>query len=638
MAKINRKTKFTLSIAIIGIMIFAFLFIPINMFMAAPAVDAPKTPVTSGSETSEDETYTPGINIITFGPLSATIGQTISYTHTVTNTGNVSLSNIVVKDSVTGNTTYQSGDLNNNKLLDITETWIFTNTWVVKALPNPLVNTATVSGNYNSLSFTATDTWTVDVFQLTIVKTTSTSYTRTYGWTIDNSVTPNTLDLLKGDSGTSTYRIAVTKDHGTDTNWLVEGTINIHNPAVTPIVILSMSNVISGVGSTEITNPVEFPYTLEAGKNLVLTYRLELPNADNRTSMITIKIADTDKIFTAIEDLVFGVPTTQVNDSITVTDSYNPAPDPWVFSSSGLVTYDRLFTEANPGSNVNIATIEQTGQTDDATVTVKIFNPSISIVKDGPTFAKAGETAVYTFIVTNVGNVPLSNVTVFDNVTGFATYVLGDSNKNEYLDLDEVWFFIDTSTVDASFIYPTLPSNVTIQVNTERDTFPFTTIISDVPAGFGITNGTFTGYCCEMLATLSGYTPYNATLSSTLELDDSWNKINYMLNHKQGTSRDVQAAIWLLQGYTIEEIEITSGFTPSTFAIAMCNDAELNGAEFIHGPSQILAIKCDLEYDQDQIIEYRLPSLQIVNSATVSALWINRTVISVDIHSLEVLP
>ena len=106
----------------------------------------------------------PGINVDKSGPASATVGEVVTFTFTVTNTGTVPLSTVTVTDSIAGTATYVSGDANGDSKLDTTETWVYTATWTVAATPDPLVNTATATGTDNSgNSVTGTDTHSTDI-------------------------------------------------------------------------------------------------------------------------------------------------------------------------------------------------------------------------------------------------------------------------------------------------------------------------------------------------------------------------------------------------------------------------------------------------------------------------------------------
>ncbi|MBK7490351.1 MAG: DUF11 domain-containing protein [Bacteroidales bacterium] len=66
----------------------------------------------------------------------AAIGDILHYTITLTNEGNVSIGNIVVTDpgADAGVATYESGDTDNNHLLDPDETWTFSATHTVTLL------------------------------------------------------------------------------------------------------------------------------------------------------------------------------------------------------------------------------------------------------------------------------------------------------------------------------------------------------------------------------------------------------------------------------------------------------------------------------------------------------------------------
>jgi uncharacterized repeat protein (TIGR01451 family) len=92
-------------------------------------------------------------------------GDTITYTYTITNTGNTPLFAISVTDNMTEDVSYQSGDINENEILDVDETWVFTATYnVTTEDPSPLVNTATVSGtDILARSVESEDTASVDI-------------------------------------------------------------------------------------------------------------------------------------------------------------------------------------------------------------------------------------------------------------------------------------------------------------------------------------------------------------------------------------------------------------------------------------------------------------------------------------------
>jgi uncharacterized repeat protein (TIGR01451 family) len=89
-----------------------------------------------------------GLDLVKSGPATAEVGDTITYTFTVTLTaGSPPISGVVVTDPICDSPpTLQSGD-DGDGVLEQGETWIFTCTHLVTANdPDPLPNTATVSG------------------------------------------------------------------------------------------------------------------------------------------------------------------------------------------------------------------------------------------------------------------------------------------------------------------------------------------------------------------------------------------------------------------------------------------------------------------------------------------------------------
>ena len=84
------------------------------------------------------------------------VGDTVTWTYTVENNGNVALTNVVLTDDNGTplnplddfNPTYVSGDTNTNNILETTETWIYTAT--APAVAGEYHNVATVSGDWAS--------------------------------------------------------------------------------------------------------------------------------------------------------------------------------------------------------------------------------------------------------------------------------------------------------------------------------------------------------------------------------------------------------------------------------------------------------------------------------------------------------
>ena len=80
--------------------------------------------------------------------------------------------------------------------------------------------------------------------------------------------------------------------------------------------------------------------------------------------------------------------------------------------------------------------------TDTDTASVDVIDPDIEIDKTTSTpIIREGETASYSYAVSNDGDVPLANVTVSDDKCAPVALVSGDTNANALLDLAETWIF-----------------------------------------------------------------------------------------------------------------------------------------------------------------------------------------------------
>jgi hypothetical protein len=214
-------------------------------------------------------------------------------------------------------------------------------------------------------------------YELTVTKTADTSYTRTYQWSIDKSVTPASWDLFTGDSGTSQYSVVVNRTGYTDSGWAVSGTISVKNNTPLAATVTGVSDEISGFGAVAVDCGASFPITLAAGAELSCTYSSALPNGDSRTNTATATTSGAVGGDSGSADVIFGDPTNVVNDTINVSDTYAGS----LGSASGYAefTYSRTFRcDDDEGTHGNTATIVETGQSDSADVTVNCYSLDVS--------------------------------------------------------------------------------------------------------------------------------------------------------------------------------------------------------------------------------------------------------------------
>jgi uncharacterized repeat protein (TIGR01451 family) len=269
----------------------------------------------------------------------ACVGDTITYTYLVTNTGGTPLSDISITDDKTGSTTD-----NPNAVLDIGETWEFSATYMVSAAdPNILVNTAVVSG---------TD--------------------------------------AEGQVVTAQASASVT----------------ILRPTVT---------------LTKIAEPAE------VYDDDIVTYTYIVTNNGN-TALSGITVID-DRI-----GEIGSGGELDIGESWELTATYTISEE-----DSSLL--ENTATASGSDALGNVVSVE-------ASASVTILRPEIDLAKTADVDeVEEGDTITYTYTVTNPGNVPLSGITINDDLTGGATYQSGDSNGNGKLDVGESWVFTATYTV-----------------------------------------------------------------------------------------------------------------------------------------------------------------------------------------------
>ena len=117
----------------------------------------------------------------------------------------------------------------------------------------------------------------------------------------------------------------------------------------------------------------------------------------------------------------------------------------------------------------------------------------------------------------------------------------------------------------------------------------FDMILSDVPDGFDVTDGKYTGWCIQKSIfmtqdvnhTVLLYSSYDPNMPDCFK-NDNWDKLNYIINNKNGSRQSIQDVIW----YYIESDPLPT----DPDAQKMINDSDLYGDGFVPQPGQIVAI------------------------------------------------
>jgi len=144
-------------------------------------------------------------------------------------------------------------------------------------------------------------------------------------------------------------------------------------------------------------------------------------------------------------------------------------------------------------------------------------------------------------------------------------------------------------TTAAAVTFPNLPSTP-VKMNVADGTVSYFVItLSNVPAGYDVTNGEYPGWCLDRGHDMSRSVLLDVTLYSSLSppapLDTKpWNEINYILNNKQGTMDDVQMAIWHFMGWWSYGV-----LSPAAKAMV---DAANAHSDFVPTNGQIVGVIC----------------------------------------------
>lgn len=231
-----------------------------------------------------------------------------------------------------------------------------------------------------------------------VQKTAIESFDREYTWDITKSVTPPFVDLFAGNSDTFDYTVFADRTI-TDSGFNVSGEVTITNPTGGDIIsdsipadITAIEDGLAGYDSIALNCPETVPFTLGAGDSIICTYsvtddvKFSDSFAGDNVASVTIDIEGEPRTYSATERVDFtGVePTITGYENVNVTDTNGDlglaeGDTTWPYaisracSSEPSVYTDGFYTVDYD----NTATITETGDFDDASVTVNCYAPVV---------------------------------------------------------------------------------------------------------------------------------------------------------------------------------------------------------------------------------------------------------------------
>ncbi|MBN1153365.1 PKD domain-containing protein [candidate division KSB1 bacterium] len=350
------------------------------------------------------------------GPL-VLVGDAIKWHYYVSNPGNVPLSAIMITDdngtpADVGDdfipvpilvSSYNVGDVNQNELLDVGETWVFAG--AATAIEGQYENIAVVYG-YSPKQVMVQDDDPSHYFaeipgiKIEAEKSADAELKRTYKWTIEKSVYPDKWDLFKGDTGTSLYTISVTKSAATNVI-TVSGKICVTNldpemPTEGLKIVDELKYKTATMTDWEpvpgATNTIVPDVQIPGGETKCYEYSFTFDAIEGaeyvNVAMVTITnyyghVGEEYAIKTSKEIGEVTMPTEEILKEINVEDTNG---ETFLFTETGFVTYKKTFDCDDEGLNENTATIVETKQSASALVMINCH--SLEIKKDAKTSYK----------------------------------------------------------------------------------------------------------------------------------------------------------------------------------------------------------------------------------------------------------
>ena len=374
----------------------------------------------------------PGVSVTKSCDAFARVGDSVNYTITVTNTGDVPLSKTSIGDTLLGDLSGEAGC--GDTLAIGASCVIIASRTVLNTDPDPLVNTVTVHygipAEYNiSADYTDTDSCTTDIIHPALSVTKSCDAYARIGDDVNYSITvTNTGDVpLDKASISDTLLGDLSGEAGCGATLAIGASCTIN-----------MSRTVLETDPDPLPNTVTATYNLPAEYNISAEYSdsdscatdiihpaLHVTKTCSEYAMVggsvdyTITVTndgDVPLTKTSIADTLLGDLTSDAGCGATLE-----------VGASCTITKSRTVLETDPDPLPNTVAVHYglpalynivADYADTDSCSTDIIHPSVTVAKNCTSFALVGGNVHYTITVTNNGDVPLTKTSIADSLLG----------------------------------------------------------------------------------------------------------------------------------------------------------------------------------------------------------------------------
>ena len=425
----------------------------------------------------------PALNVTTTTDLSEVdgAGDVINYTVSVENIGNVRLAGTTVDDpDVTF--TYLSGDTNLDGWLDITETWVYTGSYVVTQAEmdtgGTIHSVATADSVESPPDTAVTDVAIIQNPELNV--TTSTDVTDVdsvgdvihYTVSVENTGNTSLTGVIVNDPDVAfTYQSGDTDlDGELDVNeiWVYTGSYTVTQDDMdTGGTIHTM--VTADTNESQL-DTFETDITISTNPEFNVTTTTDVTEVDAAGDVIlyTVRVENTGDA--SLHNITVNDPdltlTYQSGDSDL--DGVLDVTETWVYTGSYSVTQAEMDAGGMIHSVVTATSTDIPSDTYAMDVTI-VQTPDmlVTLSADPTSVDETGDVIDYTLTVENTGNLTLTGITLVDSPD--LTWALtGDTDLDGNLDVGETWTYSASHTVTQAEINSGDPIHLQTDVDSDQ--------------------------------------------------------------------------------------------------------------------------------------------------------------------------